>query len=381
MKILFLVRDAPSATGSGYKKRNYYLAKRLSGQKNVSLEIRSPDARQKHSGMTWFFSMAFRLLMSFFSPIPYAARIRENAGFRKKLADYVRQNNIDMVICDGIHQSLNIPLDNQAKKVLYEHNVESEIVRRYAVSENNVFIKAFVYSQFRKFISLQKKMWQLFDSVICCSQLDKEIMLKIVPAANIKVIPNGVDINYFSPNSYQPQPYTLIYIGQIGWKPNEDALLYFSKEIYPLIRKKQPETKFLIVGNKPSREIRDLAFTDSSIEVTGFVEDVRGYINKARVYVAPIRIGSGTRLKILEALSMGKPVVSTSIGCEGLDVENGKNIIIRDTPGEFADAVLELFTDEAKCKMLGVNGRRLMEEKYDWEKIFRSDTVENIILG
>ena len=115
--------------------------------------------------------------------------------------------------------------------------------------------------------------------------------------------------------------------------------------------------------------------------MTGFVEDVREYINKARVYVAPIRIASGTRLKILEALSMGKPVVSTSIGCEGLDVENGKNIIIRDTPGEFADAVLELFADEAKCKMLGENGRRLMEEKYDWEKIFRSGTIENIILG
>ena len=198
----------------------------------------------------------FVLLTSFFSSIPYAVRIRENAGFRKKLADYIRQNNIDLVICDGIHQSLNIPLDNPAKKVLYEHNVESDIVRRYAESENNVFIKAFVYSQFRKFISLQKKMWHLFDSVICCSELDKEIMLKIVPAANIKVIPNGVDINYFSPNSHQPQPYTLIYTGQIGWKPNEDALLYFSKEIYPLIRKKQPETKFLIVGNKPSRKIR-----------------------------------------------------------------------------------------------------------------------------
>ena len=355
----------PSATATGYKKRNFYLAKQLSENKDISLEVRPLAATAGKIGKL------FALLTSFFSSIPYAVRIRTQTKTKRELADYIKTSKIDLVICDGIHQSLNVPENINARKILYEHNVESEILRRYSEMENNITKKVFVYSQFKKFVALQKKMWQSFDSVICCSEQDRQIMLKIAPIANIKVIPNGVDISYFSPNSHPAQPYTLVYTGQIGWKPNEDALLYFTNEIYSIIKQKQPNARLLIVGNNPGQKIKALSTADSSITVTGFVDDVRDYINKASVYIAPIRIGSGTRLKILEAFSMKKPVVSTSIGCEGLDVKNEKNIIIKDNPIEFAEAVLSLFSDETRCKILGEKARRLVEEKYDWNVVFK----------
>jgi len=182
---------------------------------------------------------------------------------------------------------------------------------------------------------------------------------------------------------------SLVYTGLISWKPNEDAVLYFIKEIYPLIKSahehkstRAQETagahvrmcscapvRFIIVGKGPSQEIRDLAAQDPSITVTGFVDKVEPYVMDAKVFVVPLRIGSGTRLKILEAWAMGKAIVSTSVGCEGLDARDGENILIADTPDEFARKTVEVLGDDDLRRRLEAGGRKTVEEKYSWDKI------------
>jgi len=204
------------------------------------------------------------------------------------------------------------------------------------------------------------------------------------------------------------KPFRLVYSGLMGWKPNEDAALYFGHNIWPEIKKalRHCDTKALknqgtgalrhcdtktsdgssaivsechsvsiewfIVGRGPTQKVKELAENDESITVTGEVADVKPLVESADIVIVPLRIGSGTRLKILEAMAMSKPVVSTSIGCEGLDVTSGENIVIADMPEDFASTVLKLMNDPQERARIAENGRRLAEEKYDWEIIEKS---------
>ena len=160
-----------------------------------------------------------------------------------------------------------------------------------------------------------------------------------------------------------------MYSGLIGWKPNEDAVLYFYDKIYSLLKEKLPDVKWFIVGKNPRQIIQKLSVHDQSITVTGTVPEVKPYIEKCHVVVVPLRVGSGTRLKILEAMALGRAVVSTSIGCEGLEVTHGKNILIADEPQDFATQVVRLFNDEVLRRRIVNNARQLVESTYDWEII------------
>ncbi len=181
----------------------------------------------------------------------------------------------------------------------------------------------------------------------------------------------------------------------MSWRPNEDAALYFVRDIYPLIKKitSSPERdaainqspppggegqgggsprsslKLYLVGKDPTPAVEDLRRSDRSIEITGYVKDIKQYIEAADVFIVPLRIGSGTRLKILEAMALGRPVVSTSIGCEGLDVTPGENIFIADTPEDFSRRVLDLLQDRDLAQRIGRAGKKLVEEKYNWDTI------------
>lgn len=158
----------------------------------------------------------------------------------------------------------------------------------------------------------------------------------------------------------------LVFTGSMDWLPNDDAMVYFCKDILPLIWEKKPDVTIYIVGKSPSAELKKLAEHDNRIEVTGRVDDVRPYMEQAKVFVTPLRIGGGTRLKILEAMSMEKAVVSTSIGAEGIDYTKDSDISIADQPQEFADVVISLLNSDEDRKSMGENGRKLVLEKYDW---------------
>lgn len=362
MKAIFLSRDNPNPPVNGYKKRNYYLLEEL---KKRGIETSLFSAEFKKST----FQKIVCLLLGLLCPIPFSVKIRTNRKIKQEFKNLCQDESPDLIICDGIHRSLNIPFDVKGIKILYEHNVESEIAGRYARLERNILKKIFAYMEYLKFRSLQKRMWPKFDYCVVCSEVDKKIVELVTGKGKVIIINNGVDLDYFSPSNSQIKPNTLVYTGQIGWYPNEDALIYFSKKIMPIIKRSIPNLKLWVVGANPSAKIKALT-NDNSFAVTGFVDDVREFVYKAGVFIVPLRIGSGTRLKILEAMSMKKAIVTTIIGCEGLEVEDNKHLLIRDNPQEFAQGVIDLLRDEELRRRLGENGRKLVEEKYDWKVVF-----------
>jgi len=361
MRALFLIRDLPDPPQNGYKKRNFYLIKALESR---GIEVVLKVADQGNSKIK-------ALFFSLFSRLPLSVKMRTSGKIKREIEGYLKGNPVDIIICDAVLRALNIPENNKALKILYEHNIESVIVKRYAAKEKNIFKKLFASLEYLKLSKFEKKMWNKFDCSIACSSIDREIMLSYAPEFKVCCINNGVDSVYYHSNAHVLEKNTLVYTGEIGWHPNEDAIMYFTEKILPIIKKEIPDLKFWIVGNNPSGRIKELAIKDRTITVTGFVDDVREFLSKACVYIVPLRIGSGTRLKIFEALSMKKAIVTTSIGCEGIEVENNKHLLIRDNPQEFAEAVLRVLKDEELRNSLGENGRKLIEEKYDWQTVFK----------
>jgi polysaccharide biosynthesis protein PslH len=212
---------------------------------------------------------------------------------------------------------------------------------------------------------------QLADYVLAVSENDRASFAQYADPRRISVIPTGVDTEYFQPpapsGSGLEQPDTMAFTGSMDWMPNEDGVAYFVEKILPLIRRQIPEAAFWAVGRRPPRRIQALA--SNGIVVTGTVEDIRPYLAKAALCVVPLRSGSGTRIKIFEAMAMGKAVVSTSMGAEGLPVQHGKNIILADDPADFARQVVDLLRDPPRRQQLGQAARQLVVESYGWPAV------------
>lgn len=210
-----------------------------------------------------------------------------------------------------------------------------------------------------------------FDMSITVSEDDARALREIAPRAKTVVVPNGVDTNYFdnaTPDGEEPQ--SLVFTGSMSYQPNVEAMTYFTQRIYPHILQMCPSVRLYIVGRSPAPEIEALGVQHPGrVFVTGTVDDVRPFLRRAAVVVVPLRNGGGTRLKILEALAMHKPVVSTTVGAEGLAVIDKKHILIADDDQQFADSVVSLVKDSAKRQRLGEAGRRLVEARYDWRHI------------
>jgi glycosyltransferase involved in cell wall biosynthesis len=181
------------------------------------------------------------------------------------------------------------------------------------------------------------------------------------------VIPTGVDTEYFQPSAEPEQPGTMAFTGTMDWMPNEDGVVYFCDKILPLIRRDVHDACFWVVGRRPPRRVQALA--SGHVVVTGAVDDIRPYLGKAALCVVPLRSGSGTRIKIFEAMAMGKAVVSTSMGAEGLPVSHGENIILADDPADFARQAVQLLRDPHRRAQLGRAARRLVEENYGWPAV------------
>lgn len=251
--------------------------------------------------------------------------------------------------------------------VIDMHNVNTLMEKRNFELAKGWRWRTYRYFEWQKMSRYEKKVFNTFDLVLTCSGEDKKICLSMAPGINASVVPNGVDTGFFDGVKGNPEPNNMFFLGS-DWPPNVDALLYFNKYIYPNITKYIPEVKFYIIGNFSKNE-KVKALASKNIILTGYVKDVREWMGRASLSVVPLRMGGGTRLKILEALSMGKAVVSTSMGAEGIEVTSGENIILADDPESFAYAVVSLMKDREAAAQLGRNGRKLVEEKYDWKAV------------
>jgi len=209
-----------------------------------------------------------------------------------------------------------------------------------------------------------------FDSIVAVSDNDKKEIIKQITRTPVEVIGTGVNLDFFTKRKDEERrPGNIVFSGSMDWIPNEDCMLYFVNEIYPLIKQEIPHASLTIVGRKPTPLVRNLASGQDKIEVTGTVDDIRPYLSGADCFVVPLRIAGGTRLKIPEAMSVGLAVVSTSIGAEGLGLEGGENILIADTQQDFAEKVIQVIKKRELRDSIGNNARDTVEKRFSWENI------------
>ncbi len=309
------------------------------------------------------------LARSWLSPLPVDLFKCRVPALRAEVDRLLNSGAVDLCIADFLFAAPNVRFGS-TPIVLFEHNVEFMIWKRLADIEKRLWRRALLQIEWRKVQRLERQACCQSRLVLAVSPLDRAALAETAPAARIQSIPTGVDTAYYSANGTPEEPRHLVFTGAMDWYPNEDAILYFVTEILPAIQREMPEVMFTVVGRNPSARLRSVA-EPAGVRITGTVDDVRPFIDAAAVYVVPLRVGGGTRLKIFEALAMQKAVVSTTVGAEGLPLVDGEHFVRADHPGEFARAVVSLLQDSSRRKALGSAGGDLVRSKYSWTSVAR----------
>ena len=300
---------------------------------------------------------------------------------RRRLHALLREETYDVILCDFIMAAGVIPWDWPTPKVLFTHNVEATIWRRHQEVATNPIWKAISWQERRRMEAAERRYLLLADRVLTVSEADRNAFATFLDLGKLTVIPTGVDVDYFQPAPMEETANSLVFTGSMDWLPNEDAIFYFADAILPLIKKQCPDVSLVVVGRSPSRKLQALAEVEKSIRLTGWVEDIRPFVARGSICIVPLRIGGGTRLKIFEAMAMNKAVISTMVGAEGLAVRAGENIVLADTPVDFASSVVSLLRDPNRRKRLGTSARTLVQENYSWPKVAQgfARTLQDVI--
>jgi polysaccharide biosynthesis protein PslH len=300
---------------------------------------------------------------------PYTVNWLRAADMTRAVEGALSRVAFDAVHFDTISLAEYASLAGALPKVLNHHNVESAMMRRRARRETNPLKKLYFHLEAAKLQRYEIETAARFDAHLAVSELDRQTLQALAPGRRVEVVANGVDTSYFRPLAEPSTPRSLVFAGGMKWYPNRDAVLFFVSDVWPALKARYPGVSFTVIGRTPPRELVALSQRDPAIRLTGFVDDVRPLIGAAGVYVCPIRDGGGTRLKVLDAMAMGKAIVSTSIGCEGIDVAPEKSILIADTPGEFVRQIGRAIEDAGLREQLGSAARKVAEATYSWTTI------------
>ena len=394
MRILMLSGSYPIPTDNGAKRRIFATADYLSLHHDLTLvsflECNQFAMLNNSSQVPWQdylidlpiknrFSTA---LKSCFSKQSYGQVKYWNHNFQSLVDGILSKQHFDCIwiqhfnMVPYIEQYFIQSRSDQTKSVpifvLDQHNVDELYYGSFLTDETNIGMKLYVYFEVVKARHLQKKWFPRFDAILCVASEDIQKTTQYVESCSgIWLAPNGVDIRYFQPianKEFKERTSILVFGASFDVLMNQDAVRWFSGSILPSIKQQVPDVQFWIVGRNPTPEIQNLA-GKRGISITGTVPDVRDYYKQADVFVVPLRNGGGTKLKTLEAMAMGLPVVSTSVGVQGLDVESGKHLYVVDNPEDFASSTVELLKNRVKAVSMGTEARRLVKQKYSWTGI------------
>jgi glycosyltransferase involved in cell wall biosynthesis len=302
-----------------------------------------------------------------FSSLPVHVTRPKSEEMRRTVSTLMKKENFDAMVCDFLTPCISVPeLD---KWVLFQHNVETMIWRLHAEAASDPLRRWYFKMQADRLFAYEKQVCQTVRHVIAVSESDAALMSKTLQAPRVSHVPTGVDIDYFTPREKREPEVDLVFVGSMDWSPNVDGMLLFCREILPLIRKKKPDCTVAVVGRDPVPSIRALGEIDPLVLVLGTVPDVRPHLWNAKVSIVPLRIGGGTRLKIYEAQAARVPVVSTTIGAEGLFIDQGRNIHIADAPEEFAARCLDLLGSPAKRQHMAHDAWTAVRDRFSWEQV------------
>jgi len=315
------------------------------------------------------------------SSLPYAVYKHTSAEVRSRIRGLLASGSFDVVVCDFLAPAANFDLNANIPVVVFEHNVEAILWRRQADHQRNPIARLLYRLEAAKMLRYESTVIRRFDHVAAVSDADARWFRARVGASRVTIVPTGVDITQYAGLAQaQPDEHLIVFVGSMDWEPNVDGVLHFCRAILPAVRERIPRARFRIVGRNPVPAIRGLA--SESVEVTGSVDSVIPHLLQAAVVVVPLRSGGGTRLKILEAMAMGKAIVSTTIGAEGLDLTDGSEIILADQPGNFADAVVRLMRNPGERRSIEVNAAAVARKR-DWENaaaLFQ-DLLARLLVG
>ncbi|MEO7964425.1 MAG: glycosyltransferase family 4 protein, partial [Gemmatimonadaceae bacterium] len=301
---------------------------------------------------------------------PYAVSKFTDRRVTQLVSQWTREERFDVQVCDFLAASLNFAGPLTSPVVLFQHNVESALWARQAHYESNPLKRAVFALEASKMARYERQAVQRFHHIIAVSDHDKALMSEMTDSARITVVPTGVDLSHYREENapvrtFDVEPLVL-FLGSMDWEANVDGVSWFCDSIWPRVRAAIPAARFRIVGRNPNAKIKALASDD--IEVTGTVPSVVEHLREAAVFVVPLRIGGGTRLKIFEAMATGRAVVSTRVGAEGLDVMHNEDVILEDDPAPFADAVIAFLEDGAKRRRFEASAAATAA-RFDWSQV------------
>ena len=325
----------------------------------VTVHTAAPDTTELERRLDYLYRLTWRA--------PYAVSKFTDKKVQRLLAEWIPQRKFDVAVCDFLSSTLNFPSNLATPTVLFQHNVECVLWERKAKFEIKWLDRMVSKIEYAKMLRCEPEQVRRFHHVIAVSEQDREAMRWMVDPSHVSVVPTGVDLKKFQYDpAVKPAGPLVVFTGSMDWEANIDGVEYFCKEIWPLVLAKVPDAKFQVVGRNPHPRVKKLA--SDSVEVTGTVPSVVDYLRDAAVFVIPLRIGGGTRIKIYEGMAMGKATVSTTVGAEGLDIQHGKDIVLADDPASFAQGIVTFLKNE--------NARRRFEasaaataRQYDWSVI------------
>jgi glycosyltransferase involved in cell wall biosynthesis len=301
-------------------------------------------------------------------PLPVTVLNYTSSRIKETLDGILGKERFDSVQIEGVHLVDYVEVirkaSPQTKIVADWHNIESEIMRRYAETGGSLLRKLVALRTAPLIERAEDRLLKICDAHTVVSDRDREKLLLRCPGANITLVPNGVDVAYYSAAAKAPNPREILFVGSMDYHANVEAVIWFVSKVWPLLKASIPDLKFRIVGRDPAAEVMALAGPD--VLVTGTVDDIRPYYASAAATAVPLRVGGGTRLKILESMAAGVPVVSTRLGAEGIELRDGTDIILADTPAEIADGLRRVVTNPWLSDRLKLEGYSLVNRLSDW---------------
>ncbi len=383
--VLFLTTRIPYPPWEGHQIRTFNLLKAVCSRHDVHLlsfarrdeEISHAAALRDMCASVELIEIPLehsrlRFLLDLFLGVatdrPFVVRKYHAAAMERALRHLVEVNSPDLVHLDMLPLVQYAPVAQGVPLILNEHNVESLLLLRRGERARSPAHRLFFCSQAGKLRRFEIQACRTVQRVLACSPDDAAILQEMAGIDRVDVVANGVDVDYFAPREVpERDPHNMVFVGGMTWFPNRDGVEFFLQRVIPLVRRRIPDATFTVVGKAGSLTVPP--HLRESVTLTGFVEDLRPWVWRAGLYVIPLRIGSGTRLKLLEAMAMAKPIVSTTIGCEGVAVQHGRELLMADGEQQMAAAICRLMEDQEMAARLGREARARVVERYDWRRL------------